>query len=251
MEFLNDSEIIPHLHYHFRLEIMIYSSNNKTSCQLCSAAPFCLTSGHLTGNIKAIKIGDYLFRQQDQFSNFYVVKEGAFKGFHLTKDGREQINNFFLPGEFIGLNAINAERYDFFSSAMVDQSVVCEISFEKLLLLTCKNPKMQLELIKLITQQLNFADAIPRNAHAIEKMSAFLVNIALRYHHHNPTNTEHLRLPMSRQDIGNYLGLAMETVSRIFTKFKKNGIFFVDGKEIIITDVKKLISLAACEYQLI
>lgn len=224
----------------------------KIACEKCFVEPFC-TSLHIQNDntlhallhdpkqSNFLKTGDYVFHAHDSFINFYMVKQGAFKKFSVTEDGREQINAFFLPGELIGLDSAGYQEYRFSVVAIKDDSVVCDIPAEKLLPFIGNKADMQFQLMKTTSQQFHNADVIPRNAHAKEKIAAFLLNISERYHGRHSENANQITLPMSRQDIGNYLGLTIETVSRIFTELKKDLILAVQGKEVIITDIQKLI----------
>ncbi|MDP1573550.1 MAG: helix-turn-helix domain-containing protein [Coxiellaceae bacterium] len=223
----------------------------KMTCKKCFAELFC-TSLHTQDNdalnallhqTKASQVfqeNEYLFHSHDSFLNFYMVKQGAFKKFLLTADGREQIGAFFLPGELIGLDSVGYQAYQFSVVAIQHDSIACEIPAEKLLPFIQQNTDMQSRLLKITSEQFHHIDFISRNAHAKEKIAAFLLNISERYHACNKQNTDQIRLPMSRQDIGNYLGLTIETVSRIFTELKKDLILEIQGKEVIISDIQKL-----------
>lgn len=239
--------------------MMNKNTPDKIICEKCYAAPFCFSGGLTTNEFEIfasiiekkhqLQTGNYLFHANDSFKNYYVVKQGAFKTFLTTEDGREQINGFYLPGEIIGLDASSVGRYEYSAVAVTDHSIVCEILFEKLLQKINQQPELQRHMIQLMSQQLHNMNAIPRNTHALEKIAAFLINVSLRYYHHDPANNEHIRLPMSRHDIADYLGLAIETVSRIFSQFKHDAILAVEGKEITIIDAKKLHKMALCSQE--
>ena len=230
------------------------SKTSVQSCSTCAASPICLPFGLEKDELAlleevverqiSIPPGGFLFHQHNKFNNYYAVQRGSFKKFTLTEDGREQINGFYLPGEFIGLDAVDTGQYDC-SSVAIESSVVCEIPFEKLLSIASEVPNLQLQIIKLMSQRLRHADSIALNSQAIERLAAFLLNITTRYQRHNP-DSDGVHLAMSRQEIGNFLGLAVETVSRLFTQLKREGVITTSAKEIRIVDFRKIQTLTCC-----
>lgn len=224
--------------------------SKEAACETCFAGTFCASLGvyghaiqqvlHEATDCRVVSLHQILFHQKAPFHFFYVVKKGSFKKFSVLENGREQLYAFYLPGDLIGLDAVGFGYQLFSVAALEDDSVVCEIPAEKLLPFVQNNADMQQKLMTITSEQFHHHESIPRNAQAKEKVAAFLFNIATRYHHHSPINQETIHLPMSRQDIGNYLGLTIETISRIITELKAEGVLNSQGKNIVILDAKKL-----------
>lgn len=223
---------------------------NSLNCNQCLAESFCGTTkaccslAHFDESTYSLDMQAFLIHANQPVTHFYFVKGGAFKKCMTTEDGREHIKAFFLPGEIIGLDAIGHPTHLFDVIALVDHSEVCKIEMDRLVSFMQKNPATQLALMKNVSTQFRHLYCIPRNAHAKEKTAAFLLNITMRLHILYPEENAPVILPMTRQDIGNYLGLTIETVSRIFTELKNDGILAAHGKEVAITDSKKLSKIA-------
>ncbi len=223
-------------------------------CLNCSVAQLCLPMGLGRADLvkldkvvkqrRTVKRGEYLFRRGEKFQNFYAIRQGSFKSYILTEDGREQIHGFYLLGELIGFDAVDTGHY-ICSAQALECSTICEIPFEKLLAVASQIATLQRQIISLMSQRLKSGVSIPSNSNANERLAAFLLNITARLDRRDPALREHYYLPMSRQEIGNFLGLAVETVSRVFTQFQKDQILSADGKRIRIDDYRRL-QVMAC-----
>ncbi len=223
-------------------------------CSSCAARPLCLPMGLSESDVhklekivvaqSRLKTKEHLFIQQDHFKCFYAVRSGSFKKYLLTEDGREQVADFYFPGEFIGLDAVDTGIYDC-SVMALEPSEVCEIPFDMLLSTAAQIPSLQRQMIKLMSQRLKHRDAIPINSHAIEKIASFLLNISMRIRRYRTDETGFM-LAMSRQEIGCYLGLAVETVSRIFSKLNRDAVITTQGKKVVINDFRQLQRLSIC-----
>lgn len=222
-------------------------------CLNCSVAQLCLPMGlnhtdsdklnNVVKRRRTVKRGEYLFRRGDKFQNFYAISKGSFKNCTLTEDGREQIHGFYLSGELIGFDAVDTGYY-ICSAQALENSTVCEIPFEKLLFVASEVAGLQRQIINLMSQRLKNDASIPSNGDANERLAAFLLNITARLNRREPTLRDYY-LPMSRQEIGNFLGFAVETVSRLFTQFQNDRILTVNGKRIWIEDYRQL-QIKAC-----
>ena len=229
----------------------------KISCNNCAVSPVCLPVGLNEREVQkldrvvqrkpSLKAGQHLCYQHGKFMNFYAVQSGSFKKYTVTGDGREQISEFYLPGEFVGLDAVDSGEYDS-SVVSLEPSTVCEIPFEKLLMMASETPSLQRQVIRLMSQRLKYADAIRHNSQAIERVAAFLLNIVTRYRRYH-ADQQRIYLSMSRQEIGNYLGLAVETVSRVFTELNRKAVISTHAKELTINDFRRLQTLA-CSHSL-
>ena len=183
-----------------------------------------------------VKRNESLYTECDTFKCVYAVSSGAMKTFHIDLNGQEHVRNFYLPGEIIGLEGIQPGYYPYSATAIQD-SVVCEIPFEELLTFIAEEPALQREFISTLGQRINQGNYLNTTT-AEQRVAAFIIDLITRL---NCNNTQlEVELPMSRSDIGSYLGLAHETVSRIFTRFQKANYIAVKSKMISILNIEQL-----------
>jgi CRP/FNR family transcriptional regulator len=189
--------------------------------------------------------GEHIFRTGDSFLGIYVVRAGAVKSYILSKDGEEQVTGFHLTGEIFGLDGIHSDYHNC-SSMTLDTTTVCKIPIEHIEELARQIPNLQHHLLRLMSKEImrdeNFIQLLSKKA-AEEKLAWFLYDLAERFDARGFASTEY-HLPMSRTDIGNYLGLALETVSRQFHRFQNQGLLSVNRKNIIIHQLPKMRELA-------
>jgi len=223
----------------------------KVACSNCSLVPLCLPMGLESGDIdrldkivnrnRPLHKGNRLFSVGDPFHSLYVVKVGSVKSYTQSDNGREQVVDFHLPGELIGLEAIQDNQHHCSASAL-ETTAVCEVPFKRLESLTSKIPGLQHQVFKFLSKELskdaNFRLMMGNNS-SEERVAWFLVSISNRLHHRHLSSTNFV-LSMSRQEIGSYLCLALETVSRIFTKLQDEKIIKVDRKHIEILNLGAL-----------
>ncbi len=186
--------------------------------------------------------GDYLFRESDPFRSLYVVKTGSVKTFAPSSEGGEQVLGFHLPGELIGLDAIDRDRHAC-SAKVLETSAICELPFSRLEELTAMTPSLQHQMYRLLSKEIaQDTDMLlllgKKNAE--ERLATFLLSLSQRLRKRGLSPSD-FHLSMSRHEIGNYLGLAVETISRLFTRFQEDGLMCVDRKHI------QLLNLAALE----
>ena len=194
-----------------------------------------------------------MFEDGQQFTSLYALRSGAIKAYSVDQNGEEQVIGFYLPGELFGLDAIHNDAY-VCSAKALETSAVCELPFAQVTELSAKIHNLQAHMYKTLSKEINIDQQFHRllsKKTAEERISTFLQNLSERYQRRKLSPTS-FRLPMSRTDIGNYLGLAVETVSRVFTRLQQNGILKVDGKELQILDLGKLCDIAhseGCEFR--
>lgn len=229
--------------------------SSNVTCNECSLHQLCLPQS-INGNEldkldniierkKPLKRNEYLFQVGSPFDSIYVVRSGSLKTYSPTIDGQEQVTGFHLPGELLGLDAIGSGQHPCVAKALETTSV-CEIPFESLEELTQSMPTLQHQLLRLMSKEI-FDDQelmlLLGKKTAEARLSAFLLSISLRFKQRGFSSTE-FYLSMSRNDIANYLGLAVETVSRMFTRFQEDGIINAERKHIVINDWDTLQQLA-------
>ncbi len=188
--------------------------------------------------------GDFLFRTGDRFRSLYVVKTGSLKTFAPSPEGGEQVLGFHLPGEIIGLDAIDQDAHAC-SAKVLETSAICEIPFSRLEELTASIPSLQHQMFRLLSKEISQDTdmlLLLGKKNAEERLAAFLVSMSRRLQKRGLSPTD-FHLSMSRHEIGNYLGLAVETVSRLFTRFQEDGLLRVDRKHIELLDMDGLDAL--------
>jgi CRP/FNR family transcriptional regulator len=190
---------------------------------------------------RPLKRGEHLFRASDPFESVFAVRSGAVKTYALSEEGEEQVTGFYLPGEIVGMDGISTAHH-MSSAKTLETSSVCEIPFSRLEELSSKIPSLQHHFFSLMSREIQ-AD---RELHMLlskksadDRIASLLLSISARQQRRG-LSAQRIRLPMSRYDIANYLGLAVETVSRIFTRFQQQGMLAVEGREIEILDRESL-----------
>ncbi len=195
----------------------------------------------LTHHKHCYATGDYLYRSGDRFKSLYAIRSGSFKTRVLNADGREQVTGFLMAGEIIGLDAISSEVHPCEAVAM-EESEVCELPYARLEELSRDIPCLQHHLHKIMSREIVRDQGIMLllgSMRAEERLAAFLLNMSQRNAIHGMSPTQ-LRLRMSRLDIGSYLGLKLETVSRTFSHFQEEGLIQVKARSVEILSLPRL-----------
>lgn len=230
-------------------------SLQQAHCNTCSLSSLCLpvslnmTEMERLDNIieksRPLKKGEHLFHQGDAFTSVYAIRAGSIKSYTITNDGEEQITGFYFPGELVGLSGLDHQTYPV-SSKILETTTVCEIPFEHLDTLCGQLPELRRQVMRTMSKEIRDDQQMMlllSKKNAEERVATFLVKLSHRFHARG-YSAHKFRLSMSRNEIGNYLGLAVETVSRIFTRFQKNGLIQVEGKEVDLCQLEQLYQLA-------
>ncbi len=228
----------------------------RASCSTCSMHQLCLPMGlgendmdrldKIIGRRRKVARDDYLYRMGDTFSNLYAVRVGHFKTCQINAGGEQQITGFQMTGELLGMDAISTDRHHCNAVALED-SEVCEIPFPRLEELFGTMPTLLRHFHRMMSQEITREQSVMLllgNMRAEQRFAAFLVNLASRYTTRGYSSTN-FQLRMSREDIGNYLGLTIESISRLLSKFKKQGLLKVNNREIELLDLTMLKAMAA------
>ncbi len=224
-------------------------------CQDCSLAALCLpislnfedidALNEIVKRGKPIKKGEFLFRQGDAFGSVFAVRSGSLKTFSVSDNGEEQITGFHLPSELVGLSGMDSDSCPVSAQALETTSV-CEIPFERLDELALQLPQLRRQLMRVMSREIRDDQQMMlllSKKTADERIATFLINLSSRFRARG-FSANHFRLAMSRNEIGNYLGLAVETVSRVFSRFQQNQLIAAEGKEVTILNHIELCSLA-------
>lgn len=193
------------------------------------------------GTRRRVKRGEYLYRFGGDFHALYAVRCGSFKTMVLTEDGREQVTGFYMVGEMLGLDAISSEAYAGDAVALEDSEIV-EIPFVDLEAFSRRDVRLQSQIYRLLSQEILRDRSLMLmlgSMRAEERVAAFLLNLSQRLGNRGFSPTRFL-LRMTRDEIGSLLGLKLETVSRIFSRFQAEGLLSVHNRDVRINDAASL-----------
>lgn len=182
---------------------------------------------------RRLKKGDFLFRNGDRFDSLFVVRTGFLKTVVASQDGRDQVTGFFMSGELIGMDGICTHSHSCDAVALED-SEVCELPFGHMEALSKEIPSIQTHFFRLMSREIVRDQGVMLllgNMRAEERIAAFLLNLSQRLHHRGFAANDFI-LRMSREEIGSYLGLKLETVSRTLSRFHQEGLIVVEHKHI-------------------
>jgi CRP/FNR family transcriptional regulator len=228
----------------------------QTLCSNCSVKHVCWPTGlnkkevdkldELVHFRRRVKRGEEIYHMGDPFDSIYAIRSGAFKTTVLHDDGREQVTGFQMTGEVLGLDGISADKHNCNAVALED-SELCVISFQQLERLSREIGILQRHVHRLMSGEIIREFGIMMllgSMRAEERLATFLLNISqrLRARGYSPTDF-HLR--MTREEIGSYLGMKLETVSRTFSKFQAQGLISAHQKQTSILDIDKLKRIVA------
>jgi CRP/FNR family transcriptional regulator len=225
-----------------------------SSCNYCSVRRLCLPVSVDKQEISIIEdlvadrphLGksDFLFRTGEKFNALYAIKSGAVKTYGITRDGKEQITGFHFAGELIGLDAIGNRMHNCNAMAL-EKTVVCTIPYDNIEATSLSIPTIQQEITRLMSMEIRNDEEMLMamgSMRAEQRVACFIYNMFRRLLVHN--KEKHIiRLPMTREEIGNYLGLSLETVSRRMSSLQEDGIIVVENRIIKIRDIDALQAL--------
>lgn len=227
----------------------------RRSCGQCTLRQLCLPAGIGTEDIERldrivkrrrfIAHRERLFSAGSELTTLYVAREGSFKTLALSEDGQQQVIGFHLPGELMGLDALGAGRHRCDAEAL-EPAAVCEVPLDDLERVAAEVPGLQRQLLRVIGGSIerdqDHLEMLGRRQ-ASDRVLLFLHGLTERYRALGRMDDE-LVLSMSREEIANYLGLVIETVSRIFSRLHAEGTIAVRGRHVRVLDSARFASLA-------
>ena len=227
--------------------------DNLQFCSTCAFSQACLDEGMdklalmdlhvLVEHVGPFHAGDHIFREGDPFEAIAAVRAGTVKTYVIDRDGHEHVLGFHLPGEVIGLSAIDGEHFPC-NAVALDTVMLCRFSFPKIAVLAARLPGLQKQLFRLLSRDIGRAALLAGDWSADQRMAAFLVGLSRRLAARG-FSANRFQLTMARTDIANYLRLAPETVSRVLRRFQEEGRLVVDRREVELVDAAALEALAA------
>ncbi len=232
------------------------SRKREVSCASCNLRELCLTGGVCVEDLeraqsivyarRKVRRGEPIFSAGDEFKAIYAVRSGFFKTSIVDGEGREQVTGFLMVGELLGLDGIGSGRHHGTATALED-SEVCVMPYALIEQMARELPALQRHLHSVLAREIVRDHGVMMllgSMRAEERLAAFLINLSKRFLRRGFSPAEfHLR--MTREEIGSYLGLKLETVSRLFSQFQKAGLIEVEQKHVRIRDAARLREILA------
>jgi CRP/FNR family transcriptional regulator, anaerobic regulatory protein len=219
----------------------------RVHCQSCTLRELCLPVGLSVGETEQLdklvlhrnrfKKNETLYRAGDPFRALYAIRMGSFKTTVLAEDGREQIVGYHMLGEIIGYDGVGTDRHTVEAIAL-EEGDVCALPFSEIENLARTVPMMQHSLHQFMSREMmrdQGAMLMLGSMRAEERLAVFLLNLADRYRRRGYSSTEYT-LRLTRAEIGSYIGLKLETVSRVFSRLQEEGLIQVQGRSIKLLD---------------
>lgn len=223
----------------------------KVACSSCNLRELCMPVGlnpdemsrldSVISTRKRVKRGSALFNNGDRFSSLYAVRSGFFKTRVTSVDGRDQVTGFQMTGEILGMDGIVNDHHSCDAVALEDAEV-CVMPFDRIESLSREFSALQHHVHKIMSREIvrdHGVMLLLGSMRAEERLAAFLLNLVQRLHSRGFSQSE-LVLRMTREEIGSYLGMKLETVSRTFSKFVEEGIIEVKQRHVQIRDTEAL-----------
>ena len=223
----------------------------KVACSNCNVRELCMPMGlseqdmtrldDLVAVRRKVKRGTHLFSHGDKFTSIYAIRTGFFKTCLATEDGRDQVTGFQMAGEIIGLDGIVNDQHSCNAVALEDAEV-CVMPFDRIEEISREVTALQHHVHKIMSREIVREHGVMLllgSMRAEERLAAFLLNLVQRLHARGFSQSE-LVLRMTREEIGSYLGLKLETVSRTFSKFVEDGTVEVKQRHVRILDCESL-----------
>ena len=223
----------------------------EVSCASCNLRELCLPAGLCADELsrienivyarRRVKRGESLFNAGGEFSAVYAIRSGFFKSSVLDGDGREQVTGFSMGGELLGLDGLGSGAYNATAVALED-SEVCVLPYALVESMAREVPTLQRHLHAVLAREIvrdHGVMLLLGSMRAEERLATFLLNLSKRFLRRGYSASDfHLR--MTREELGSYLGLKLETVSRLFSQFQADGLIEVQQKHVRILDTKGL-----------
>ncbi|WP_121323568.1 fumarate/nitrate reduction transcriptional regulator Fnr [Paraburkholderia sp. RAU2J] len=227
------------------------TARTAARCSSCSMRQLCMPQGlsaeelakleTLICSARSVQRGEALYRSGDRFDSVYAVRSGSMKTVMAHRDGREQVTGLRLAGEALGLDGISEDVHAC-SAVALEDSTVCIVPYSALKRLCREISSMQERMHKLLGAQI-VREATQMmmlgSLSADERVAAFLLDVSERNAQRGYSSAE-FNLRMTRDDMGSYLGMTLETVSRTLSRFQKRGLIDTQGKHIRIVDLAGL-----------
>ena len=221
-------------------------------CGLCSLKEWCWPSGLDDSDLirlhaivqhgGSLPSGGHLFRAGDPFTAVYAVRSGCIKSYTTDLQGHEQVRDFHLPGELLGFDAVYPERHHF-NAVVVKTASVCIVPYRDIAGLSREFPGLQTRILALMSRDFSRQQICVEGSDAKQQIAIFLFDIEGRLRRQYNADYE-FDLPMSQEDIADYLRFSPETVSRVISRLQQAGVIHVDRRHVRFLDVARLGQIA-------
>jgi CRP/FNR family transcriptional regulator len=219
----------------------------QPTCSTCTQRRLCMPADldpaalrlldHVVATRVRLKKGDTLYHDGDRFADLYAIRSGSCKTLLLTEDGHEQVAGFHMAGDILGIGGIDSGAHGCRVVALEDTEV-CALPFERIEEAARGNSAFQHGMHRLLSREIVRERSVMLMLGAMraeQRLAAFLLDLSRRYQARGYSSTEFV-LRMTREEIGSHLGLKLETVSRLFSRFHQEGIVLVQGRVIKLLD---------------
>ncbi len=247
----DDVAILPTAHASACVEDPSKPARPAQRCVTCSMRSACVPQAlnahdlmrfdSIVSVTRPVKRGEAIYRANDPFQSIYAIRAGSFKTVVMHRDGREQVTGFHLAGEVLGLDGVCTERHSSDAIAIEDSSI-CIISYALLESLCGESKSLQQQLLRMMSREIVRESSLMMllgTMSAEQRVASFLLNVSTRMEARGYSAAE-FNLRMTREEMGNFLGMTLETVSRMFSKFQRDGLVQTRGKQIRIVDLDAL-----------
>ena len=223
----------------------------EATCSSCNLRETCLRGAVCRDDLERVETivyarrcvmrGELLLKAGDEFWALYAIRSGFFKARLIDGEGREQVTGFFMAGELLGMDGVGSGHYNGDAIALED-SEVCVMPFGLVEQMSREVPALQHHLHSVLAREIVRDHGVMMllgSMRAEERLATFLINLSRRFVRRGYSSLDfHLR--MTREELGGYLGLKLETVSRLFSQFEKDGLIEVNQKHVRILDIRGL-----------
>jgi CRP/FNR family transcriptional regulator, anaerobic regulatory protein len=236
---------------------MIKTRKSKNiTCEKCWVKHLCIATDILPADIqqldeliinaKYVAKKEHIYRASSPMVNLYAVHRGSCKEYWIDENGNECVTNFYFPGDIIGVESISSKKYMFDMVALEDTEL-CVIPADDFLGKMHTAPHILKRFVAITSQKMINDKSVHMGITANEKVCDFLLNITMRAYERNPKENE-MCLTMSQVDIANFLGIASETINRIFSNLKRKKIIKLKNKTFEVIDINELRKLGKLDY---
>lgn len=233
--------------------------SQDVSCYSCQFEQLCISKDLATSDlalleqlithVKVVSKKEAIYHMNDPISYIYAIYEGSCKEYWIDEQGNECITNFYFPGDMIGIESVSHQKYSYYTSAL-EEMRLCVIPINEFLEIMSKAPTLLKRFLTITNQKMRHDQSTRVGNTAAEKVADFLLNILMRmYERHY--DIKEISLPMSQADIASYLGIAPETINRVFNMLKRKKIIKLNYKKFEILDIAELQRIGKLDYSMI
>ena len=216
----------------------------RRACEFCSLRELCWPMAMAPSELERLQsmvrrshtlpVGHHLYRVGDQFTAIYAVRTGCIKSYRLDAGGHERVLGFHVRGELLGFDAVHPDHHRC-NALVLEPGSVCVIPYQDIVRLSLEFHSLQTQVMRLMSREFSKQLMFAEGSVALQRIAVFLMDMQTRLHQPGAAQDE-FKLPMSREDISNYLGITAETLSRLIVKLQKKGLIYANRRYIRLLD---------------